>query len=473
MVKLLLSTVVGGGRRRFRRQASRRSQAIWKPTSLVEGKEIKRRGSHLRTWQRYHDMATRQDPVSCFPLMPAIVERIALKMRQDGYKSVQNYLITAKREHVTRGHDVSGNLRITLKDAGLMAKRKLGPSRSARSFSIPRMALGMQIGMSPASILFDPHIIVVFGAMCLLRGVEVIDMKCQDIVLDFKTKRITIRVCSSKTDVSSRGFRFTWQCLCANAERSDRFELRQMHEWIQCPYHAGTRYAMVHHGMKTCAEKAPVPGGQSAFFITKHRTEITTAQIGSFLERFHERFSIDSDETHDDGEKSFGGHSCRRTGTQTLYKMGMSSEMIRRLARWRSQMIERYLGQAPVSDLGTWSFAEKAQSSDVNTALKMETLMGAVRSAIAEAFQAMRSTKTSTDKSETKTSWSEDLVVMTRAPGKPKKMHSIRRLQGAITLWSCNCGFKFGSTIISGQSEILDCQEALKLGASRCMKGCF
>ena len=89
----------------------------------------------------------------------------------------------------------------------------------------------------------------------VLCRVEMSDMRCQDILLEFKAKNITTKVCSSKTDVSSRGFRFTWQCVCTNSEQSDKFEVRQLHEWAQCPFQTGWRYAALHHGLEVTAER--------------------------------------------------------------------------------------------------------------------------------------------------------------------------------------------------------------------------
>ena len=54
--------------------------------------------------------------------------------------------------------------------------------------------------------------------------------------------------------------------------------------------------------------------------------------------------------THDDaGYRLFGGHSFRVTGSRILARLGIDIVIIMALARWSSDVVQRYISEAPLA----------------------------------------------------------------------------------------------------------------------------
>ena len=61
----------------------------------------------------------------------------------------------------------------------------------------------------------------------------------------------------------------------------------------------------------------------------------------------------------------FSGHSLRRSGTIHWVSANMCHDTIRRLARWRTNVLEEHLGQYPLRKLGSWSIGPSLEDAHV------------------------------------------------------------------------------------------------------------
>jgi hypothetical protein len=211
-----------------------------------------------------------------------------------------------------------------------------------------------------------------------------------------------------------------------------------------------------HHGFDVKDVQCRAVGGEQLFFPTRQGVGVRAALIAAFFRKADKCASIAQADI-EEKDAQYGGHSFRRTGCQMWHTLGMPDDLLRRLARWRSIIIEAYLGQAPLANLGTWSFAGKTPLQRCEWAgvvpVQMEKVLSEMRKLTARVLKQVAA-KAAKPESEEKAApvgeplvfemYGKPMMVVTRAPGKQPMAHRPLVFHGPPSQWSCRCGYKFG-----------------------------
>jgi hypothetical protein len=152
----------------------------------------------------------------------------------------------------------------------------------------------------------------------------------------------------SKTDVQANGCRRTWGCVCKNPISSST-----------CPYHAALRLK-AELGKRFGDQEGNLPIGCPLFpdeaggWCTRDGFVNTIAVMAHKLKL----------PTVDPQERStLGEHVWRVTGARHLAGLDVPVPVIKLLARWGGDIIERYVAEAPLSAL-TRIYVDRVQASE-------------------------------------------------------------------------------------------------------------
>ena len=172
---------------------------------------------------------------------------------------------------------------------------------------------------------------------------------------------------------------------------------------------------------------------------------------------------VDEIQMPGDPASHFSSHSLRRSGAQFWHLAGMPDALLKRIARWRSEIIEIYVANAPLQNLG--GTRPMGATMDLPE-ISVEHLLGKVRVMLARHFEKLRC-------GENRAGSSRELkIVVTRNPGNPCRVHECIRATGLMTEWCCRCGFKFGRAANVSVELVQSVEEASSFG-DLCSRGCF
>ena len=147
------------------------------------------------------------------PLSSSNMQKVAEAMRRKKYRSAVNYLVTMKRLHVEAGHSWSAQESLTFSDMSRFLTRKIGPGKRSRAFDPSKIAEAYVWGRAPVTTIVMVHHALILCTLLMLRAIELGAMDASDVVLNTAAQWVAIRVTSSKTDVTGRGFKFRWACM--------------------------------------------------------------------------------------------------------------------------------------------------------------------------------------------------------------------------------------------------------------------
>ena len=126
---------------------------------------------------------------------------------------------------------------------------------------------------------------------------------------------------------------------------------------------------------------------------------------------------------------------------QLLHSSGMAEEVIKRLARWESAMLNVYLGQAPLGQLGPWSFAKSEAQRPTMTRI-MNDMRGVLAKIMMKVEHAgERPGEAGNEQCIIK---GASQCVVTKFAGKPHRWHRMSNIGGPNASWSTVCNFSFG-----------------------------
>ena len=91
--------------------------------------------SNLKTWLTYH-VRWYGNSIPAFPMSCESMEAVAAQMKQDKYRSFQNYLSRAKYEHIRKGFVWDQLLDITGKSCTASLNRGIGAGKQSAAYSI-------------------------------------------------------------------------------------------------------------------------------------------------------------------------------------------------------------------------------------------------------------------------------------------------------------------------------------------------
>jgi hypothetical protein len=293
------------------------------------------RSSVEATWREYHAKAHRLEPhivvAECFPITVDALARVAALMKLDQYRSFSNYAYWAKAEHTRLGYAWSPQLALELK-AGLRSLgRGIGPARQSQTFDLLLIAacLAKEPDQDDGQPLF-PGYAVVLGSLWVLREIELAWAVWSDITVDDCDRKVTWRLPVSKTDPQAKACSRSWGCLCAHLAQE------------VCPYHVFVDYR---HRVR---EQLDLQGSSPVFPDRKGLVVQKAAMVLGFEKVFMRAGLACRDAA---GRRCFGGHSCRVAGSRFWAASGLELMKLQIFARWGSNVILRYVAEAPLACL--------------------------------------------------------------------------------------------------------------------------
>ena len=184
---------------------------------------------------------------------------------------------------------------------------------------------------SPSCPVGPKHMLVC-GAFWMMRELELGCAQVGHVSLDLDAMAVEWRLPASKTDVKALGISRRWGCVCVGALD------------LPCPVHAviGQLRLLAHTFGQAKVDKGLLPMFPSASggFVDKRHVvtciEAVATLIGEPLEDHR-------------GVRRYGGHSLRVTGARTMAALGIEIHLIQLMARWSSDVVHRYVADAPLS----------------------------------------------------------------------------------------------------------------------------
>jgi len=455
---------------RWRRRRRRKRKAgvdEWFVNEPAPPPDFKQRESRWRTWKRVHNTVAEVQPY--LPLLPWILAMVVAAMRSMGYRSTQNYLSTAKRKHLSANFGWTPSLEQSFRDGMRAARRCLGPPARAAAFSLASVALAFVFGRYPPSNMEAPIHVLLVTALTMMRGIEAAALEEDDVVLDCQAMAVSFRINASKTDIQERGFKFRWRCTCG----SMTMERANALTWMLCPFHVTLDAAIRHCGYRPTLGPTQVGSQHKPFFKTKRNSKLSSTSVTRFLRALAAMQNLAPPEMvgyPDEPKPKYSGHSCRRSGAQHWLRQGLPADVVRRLARWRSEAIEAYIEQMPIENLGVGSF----KISNTALAVTIEEISREVSGAIKRKMEELGSQTSGRADSRPAQHSTKVRVLITQFRGE-RKAHLVQVEEGPMEGFKTKCNYKFMSQArLSQGHEILTCEpQDVALHGRLCQRGCF
>jgi hypothetical protein len=317
------------------------------------------RDSYWRTWSLYHGRwFGDDDPV--LPMTHASIIAVAAQMKHYGYRSYPNYLSAARERHVNAGHDWTGELdRIRLKCVA-STQRGIGPARQSIELCPHRIAA---LNLGPESLADEGPICpgqwAVLCSFHMLRGAESACALAQSLVVDCDDLREYLLLPASKTDPQGVGCRRCWGCVCKRTPALQ--DARQA-----CPYHAALfiKQELTRRfggRSKTLPPDLPLFPTTAGGWCTRAGFVKTIAHLADSLQ-------VSTIDTL--GRGTVGEHVWRVSGSRMLAYANLPVPVIMLMARWGSEVIMRYIAEAPLRTITAVYIAGSAGSSADTLSIK-------------------------------------------------------------------------------------------------------
>ena len=166
----------------------------------------------------------------------------------------------------------------------------------------------------------------------MLRELELGCAQVKHLTIDRDALTVEWNLPASKTDVKALGKRRSWGCVCGGSPE------------LPCPVHAvlGQMQLLI-----DAFGQVRVDAGELPLFPTR---------AGGFTEKRHVVMCIEAVVSlvgeplvDPNGVRRHGGHTLRITGARTMAALGIEIYLIQLMARWASDVVYRYVAEAPLS----------------------------------------------------------------------------------------------------------------------------
>ena len=299
------------------------------------------RASLWRTWVRLHDVWFESEALAAvgtcvpvLPLSPVKISAVLSSLKQGGYRSAANYASRAKDEHIASGFPWNDLLERSKRRATASATRGMGPGRQSAALDLTKVA-GLKLSVwEPLATggPVNPRALIVAGSFFLTREIEAGNALLADCSFNIADRSVSWNLPASKTDVKALGKVRSWGCICTAAVSNPLCPF--------CVLSAHRSLLVSHFGSDgTCGPTMPLFPGIGGQHVS---TASVVATIEAVAESTGERLVTEC------GSRRFGGHTLRVTGARLLASTGVDLLTLQILARWESDIILRYVAEAPL-----------------------------------------------------------------------------------------------------------------------------
>jgi hypothetical protein len=322
-------------------------------------------------------------------MTPESIKAVAAQMKTGAYRSFPNFVSAVKEVHLDQGFTWTAELERTRLKCKASTQRGIGPPKQCTEIDLGKIA---DLDLGPDPIVPDGPINPAHWAnICafhILRGAESACALASSLIIDEAALTETFWLPASKTDPQARGCKRTWGCVCSDEVRN---KSRSYTGMPPCPYHSAVeikrdlarRFSLPSGALPT---ELPLFPDVSGSWCTRDGFVDTIRMMASFTG------AQDTDEL---GRNIIGEHVWRVSGSRLLASLGVPQSMIALLARWGSDVILRYIADAPLRSLtnlyrektGTASSSNQVTSSA--DAIRTEALQWNSQEALLLANQAL------------------------------------------------------------------------------------
>ena len=292
--------------------------------------------SLLKTWQVFHD-AWFGGGVSVLPLTLPKVFAVCSMFRAGGYRSIDNYLSRIKDHHIGHGHPWSDFLARAFRKARRAVGRGIAPARQSADLNLEAAFCTLAAHDGKPVCKGGPlgiRSLLVCGSFWMLRELEASCALVSHVTVDHTNMTVCWRLPASKTDVMALGKDRRWGCMCSEGRA------------LPCHVHA------------VLSQLSLLTAHFGATRVGSGNLPLFPSSSGGFVEKRHVVASLEHVATalgepllDAHGVRRFGGHSLRVTGARTLAALGVSLALIQLMARWSSDVVLRYVAQAPLATM--------------------------------------------------------------------------------------------------------------------------
>ena len=288
--------------------------------------------SMLATWTLFHKswFGSDSDP---FPLTCDRIAAVSSMFKAGVYRSFANYMSRAKDRHVELYKSWPDDLARAARRCTRSVLRGIGPAKQAGVLDMQAIKL-LQLSDAPLtpSGPVGPGNLMEMGTFWLPREIEVSLALLSSVTHDVSATTYTWNLPASKSDPKGLGKDRTWGCAC----EGDYDKI--------CGYHAmhrqfGVLSSLFGHLPAFTDGTLPLFPDIRGMVCTKESVVATfeqaTLRIGKPIRT-------------EDNVRILGGHSLRVTGAQYLASLGFSVALIQLIARHESDIILRYVQDAPL-----------------------------------------------------------------------------------------------------------------------------
>ena len=333
------------------------------------------------------------------------------------------------------GHEWTPLLAIAARRASRSVLRGVGSARQSQPFDVLKAidVLGQEGAVTlAAGAPMGFKNLVIIGTFFIMREVELAFAKVSHVKFCLINLKCTLLLPVSKKDPRAIGCERSWSCLCKDAA------LRR----ADCPFHAMRDQVDLLErifGIDNLARLPLFPDASGAVADKAAVVAALEATVSAYGDLTIGPF----------GARLYGGHSFRVTGAQRLAAAGVEIIKIMVLARWASEVVLRYVKDAPLVGLSEQvktledkkdlaKLLEKAADGAENLNTKMSDIEGRLQKLIVE-----------------QETWASDREVANSQLGLPPfvtngrtkklKLHrsSVDGMEFPPYLWRAKCGFRF------------------------------
>jgi hypothetical protein len=306
----------------------------------------------------------------------------------------------------------------------------LGPARQAKAFSLKKLARLRRLKKVVRTKLKMPFHVLAGSALLMYRGGEVALVRRADVKFVGRGA-VAVRLSHSKTDATARGFTVQWRCICSSVGGDALLCLScLLREMAQEQFNTLENV-----------------NSQEPWFQTRSGGAATIVQIAATLRSLEKDFGVAVEEPFVALEAAYGGHSLRITGCRHWNELGLPDEDVRRLARWKSMMIDRYLADSPCQNMGPESLRRALSRSTTRW-----------RTCFVRRNHQRTKTRTPPPQAA-EAAPGQQYVVLNLRPGQVK-FHRVVTMMGEKQTWAAACGWKFGAA--SAQCRLAHFEQAVE-----------
>ena len=307
--------------------------------------------TQLATWEKLHHRWFGFGARACdvWPLTTESLRAVTAQLKSAAYRSSPNYVSAAKRRHIELAFPWTEDLAFCQRTVLASTQRGIGAPKQCAELCILAVH---QLGLGPEPLVeggpICPSQWAVLASFHLMRGAESAAANNGDLTFNEATLSETMRLPVSKTDTLAAGVSRTWGCVCIAAASGDVLN-------APCPYCAAVTLAE-----RSCELFATEEG-----FVTSGTPLFPNAAGGrcsrqAFVATVLALAALLGASTVDSmGRLLFGEHVWRVSGARHMNRNGIDLPTLMRLARWGSNVVLRYLADAPLSSL-TLSYRRSA-----------------------------------------------------------------------------------------------------------------